>query len=49
LKSSLMKIGRGRKTLGEKEKLFVFLSWVSTGITFYKDFFQYLVMKPGDT
>jgi len=36
LKSSLMKIGRGRKTLGEKEKLFVFLSWVSTGISFSK-------------
>jgi len=36
LKPQIIQIGRGRRSIGEKEKLFLFLTWASTGLSFSK-------------
>jgi len=36
LKPNLEQKGRGRRSMGGKEKLFIFLSWVASGFTFSK-------------
>lgn len=36
LKDCLIQIGRGRRGLDAKEKLFIFFSWISTGMSFTK-------------